>query len=102
MIKRNVFKQTVPETTWVVSPLESNATMGRALAAYDAAGNSISWDSWEFKEGKLHVNFGIDPVTGSLSYEYQLEDSPVIKESPLVSINTNYGNIQVSNDPIMV
>lgn len=96
MIKREVFKQETAAASWVVPITEPNASMGRALAVYDPAGNTIQWDSWEFKDGVLHVNFGVDPVVGSLYYEYQLPDGGCT-ERPLVSIVNNYGDIQLSH-----
>lgn len=44
--------------------------MARPLAAYDVDGNSLQWDSWEFLDGNLSVNFGIDTHDGKLRYEY--------------------------------
>lgn len=103
MIKRNTFKQPVPIVTWAVQ-LPQGATKGRPLAAYKADGSSIEIDSWTFNEqGVLQVNFGIDPVSGDLEYEYQMQE-PVVDPTnkPLVNIENNYGGVSVGtgNFPI--
>lgn len=98
MIKRDIFTQTTPATSWEVAFMEQDAHMGRALAAYDVNGNSLTWDSWEFKDGKLMVNFGIDPVAGTLSYEYQSSVQQCDSCGPLVSIAANYGSMTLSRE----
>lgn len=78
MIKRDTHKQEVEKVVWKVM-LPEGASKGRPLAAYGSDGNSKEIDSWEFKDGILHVNFGIDPVIGELEYEYQVEDDgPIV------------------------
>lgn len=88
MIKRETHTQEVEKVVWKIM-LPEGASKGRPLAAYGADGNSKEIDSWEFKEGILHVNFGIDPVVGELEYEYQTED-----EGPIV-VNGDGGVVNV-------
>lgn len=81
MINRGTFTQIASSAVWVVD-FQAEWSKGRPLAAYDADGNSLEIDSWVFEDNKLKVNFGIDPVLGSLEYEYQLEgESNVVVDS---------------------
>lgn len=78
MIKRGSHSQSVAKIVWKIQ-IPEGASKGRPLAAYGEDGNSLEIDSWSFENGAIHVNFGIDPVVGSLEYEYQIEgDDPVV------------------------
>lgn len=70
MIKRDTLQQQTAATLWQVSTPDGSRK-GRPLAAYDDDGNSLEWDSWQYEDGVISVNFGIDPVSGELEYEYQ-------------------------------
>jgi hypothetical protein len=96
MIKRESFK-VKPEDANILWDVElpTGATKARPLAAYGPNGDSYEIDSWSFINGHLIVNFGIDPVSGELEYEYQVtgEDQIVVDTSGnTVSITINqYG-----------
>lgn len=96
MIKRSKHIQNDPLAKWEITLPESNGKEARALAAYDSEGKTILWDSAVFDGSKLIVDFGIDPVSGSLNYEYESQEQEGSNGSPLVNINNNYGGIQVS------
>lgn len=72
MIKRGTFPQSDLSSLWEVTVLPEGASKVRPLAVYDENGDSHSWDSWEFQGGILRVSFGVDPVMGTLEYEYQV------------------------------
>ncbi|ARM71073.1 hypothetical protein pVco7_gp085 [Vibrio phage pVco-7] len=87
MIKRNTYIQEEEKVVWKII-LPEGASKGRPLAAYGGDGNSKEIDSWEFKDGTLHVNFGIDPIVGELEYEYQIEgDEPIVVDGEGGTIN---------------
>lgn len=90
MIRRDTFVQATPQTVWQVTP-PTGSKKGRPLAAYDADGNSIEWDSWQFEDGTLHVSFGIDQNAGELEFEYQDDEQPVTVSSDggVVNITVN-------------
>ncbi|WRQ13109.1 hypothetical protein [Vibrio phage vB_VpM-pA2SJ1] len=97
MIDRDILKVTQAKAVWTVVIPES-ATKGRPLAAYDANGNSIDWDSWDFDQATrtLNVRFGVDPVAGELEYEFQLPSSGECDNHhhhPMVSIQNNEGGV---------
>lgn len=96
MIKRKTYQQATAAPTWSVQ-LPHGASKGRPLAAYAPDGSSIEIDSWNLdSQGVLKVDFGIDPVSGSLEYEYQEDESPVSDSNkPLVNIENNYGGVSV-------
>lgn len=89
MIKRGTHVQINSTPIWVVDNLPEGARKARPLAVYDAAGNSLEIDSWEYQDGVLRVSFGIDPVVGELGYEYQTEGDDIV-------INGNGGVINVT------
>lgn len=99
MIKRGSFTQESPNIMWILT-VPDGGSKARPLAAYDSSGDSLEIDSWSFSNGKLNVNFGIDPVTGVLEYEYQVNgDDTVVVDSNgnQVSITINqYGGGQSS------
>lgn len=99
MIKRETFKQETPEVVWNVSVPEG-AYKARPLAAYGSDGNSKEIDSWSFEDGILHVNFGIDPASGELEYEYLISGThqPIPEvDKPLVNITNNYGGVNLDH-----
>ncbi len=81
MIKRATHEQTSKASVWRVK-LEKGQSKGRALAAYNEFGDSLQWDDVKFKDGELHVIFGIDEHIGILDYEYEEEgpNDPVVVE----------------------
>lgn len=91
MIKRGTYPQTTPVNVWDV-PVPEGAKKVRPLAAYGSNGDSLEIDSWSFEQGVLHVNFGIDPVTGELEYEYQLDGN----DSVIVDSNGNQVSITIN------
>lgn len=94
MIKRDTLKQQDPVTLWQVST-PAGGRKGRPLAAYGTNGNSLEWDSWQYENGVLSVNFGIDPVSGELEFEYQ-NDQPepvtITGDGGTVNITVNQNN----------
>lgn len=97
MIKRDTLVQATTDTVWQVT-VPDGAFKGRPLAAYDANGDSIEWDSWQFDAGVLRVNFGIDPVVGELEYEYQGDTQPITDTSVITS-DGGVVNITVNQYP---
>lgn len=98
IIKRGTHTQEVAASIWEVTDLPDGAVKGRPLGVYDSNGNSHEIDSWEFQDGILRVSFGIDPVTGELEYEYQVEgDDSVIVEGNggTINVTINQNNPRV-------
>lgn len=91
MIKRDTYIQENPAIVWAITAPEG-ASKVRPLAAYESNGDSREIDSWAFEGGVLHVNFGIDPVAGSLEYEYQMEGNDQV----VVSSNGNQVSITIN------
>lgn len=91
MIKRDTHKQEISSVVWVIE-IPEGATKGRPLAAYNESGNSIQIDSWSLENQILTVNFGIDPVSGELLYEYQIEG----EDRQDLVVNGNGGSIHVT------
>lgn len=95
MIKRDTLIQGSSATVWQV-PIPDGSRKGRPLAAYDSDGNSLEWDSWQFDNGVLFVNFGIDPVTGELEYEYQNDEQTTVTtvegEGGVINVTINQHN----------
>lgn len=96
MIKRGTFlvKPEDSSIIWNITVPEGS-TKVRPLAAYDSTGDSHEIDSWSFEEGHLLVNFGIDPISGELEYEYQVEtDDPVVIQGDggIINIHVTQNN----------
>lgn len=90
MIRRGSYTQELAATLWEVSDFPTGASKLRPLAVYDVEGDSHTWDSWEFQGGVLRVSFGVDPVAGTLEYEYQTEGA-----DPVVIEGSNGGTVSV-------
>lgn len=74
VIKRGTYVQDVAASIWEVT-VPSGGVKGRPLAAYDSQDDSHEIDSWSFVDGILRVSFGVDSFTGTLEYEYQVEET---------------------------
>lgn len=101
MIKRDTYFETQPKSVWQVK-LKAGQSEGRALAAYDESGDSISWDRTWFDDGILYVDFGVDEHTGKLVYEYRDETQSNVIEGNggTISFTVNQFNGGVATDPV--
>ena len=102
MIKRHIHVQSTAAALWAVPMGSPTWKRARPLAAYMTNGDSIEIDSWEFENGVLKVNFGLDPVAGELDFEYQVAgDDPVVIEGNggVVNITVNQHNGGVATQP---
>ncbi|MGL4223022.1 MAG: hypothetical protein ACRCSS_20575 [Shewanella sp.] len=86
-----IHEQVADSNSWQVT-IPSGGSMGRPEAAYDSDGNSIDWDSWDYINGVLHVNFGIDMNAGKLLYKYFSEGS----ECSTTSVCSDGGVVNVT------
>lgn len=94
MIKRATHNQDVASATWVVQ-LPKGAKRGRALAIFTDEGNSREWDNWNFTNGTLSVDLGIDSGSGQLEYEYYIEGEDT---NPDVTYDDGKIVIHISNN----
>lgn len=97
MIKRDTLVQSTPSTLWHIATPDGSYK-GRPLAAYDADGNSLEMDSWQYENNVLTVNFGIDPVAGELEYEYQ-DDTTDSTTTTVIDDNGNVVNVTINQYP---
>lgn len=94
MIKREVHTKTTPSSQWEVT-IPENGSKARPLAAYTPAGNSLQWDEWQFENGVLIVNFGIDQHFGDLVYEY---DDGVVEVDTPPATDGNIDDVSYASD----
>lgn len=66
---KHIHTQAVPSSTWTIT-IPQTGSKAFPIAAYTPAGNSITFDSWLYRNNTLIIDFGIDDQFGELLYEY--------------------------------
>lgn len=101
MRKQAEFLQTENVAMWEVH-LKEGQTEGRAIAAFDQDGNSLSWESSWFKDGVLYVDFGVDNHTGKLLYDFETkrDSNSIAGNGGVINVNISQYNGGLVEDPV--